>query len=450
MSNSLAVAMVTAALRRILGEALVGVPAGGVENARVTTLRPDMLDEAEQDGRGINIFLYQVTPNAALNCSDLPARREDGTAVARPRQALNLRYLLTFSGDESTLEPQRMLGVAMSTLAGMPVLSGALVREIVGRDQADDPSTWEQYSDLADQIDAVRFTFQSIGLDELSTHWSTFFNAPYRLSVTYQASVVLLDYDLVPQPALPVRDRGTDVAAAQRPTITRIVADSAPADPIVPGTLLRIEGEQLRGAYATLVRVEDVDVLVPDAQVTRSRLTLALPAGVGAGVRGVQVRHPRMAGSPPVELVGMESDIAAIIVRPAVGAPVTATPGTPGSTPGAVEVVVPVAPPVQRGQRVVLLLNKYLPADDPASQPVDAEAAAGAEANASPDASPSAYAFAAPPIDPAGPEQVGTITVVVSGVAAGTYLVRLRVDGAESMLRTGTDGRYAEPTVVIP
>ena len=43
MSNSLAVAMVTAALRRMLGEALVAVPAGGVQNAQVTTLRPDML-----------------------------------------------------------------------------------------------------------------------------------------------------------------------------------------------------------------------------------------------------------------------------------------------------------------------------------------------------------------------------------------------------------------------
>src|SRR5271165_2440395 len=100
MSNSLAVAMASAALRRILGEALVTVPAGGVENARVTTLRPDMLATADGDSRGINVFLYQVATNAALTGNMLPTRRGDGSLLNPPGQALDLHYLLTFSGDE--------------------------------------------------------------------------------------------------------------------------------------------------------------------------------------------------------------------------------------------------------------------------------------------------------------------------------------------------------------
>ena len=266
MSNSLAVAMVTAALRRILGEALVGVPAGGVENARVTTLRPDMLADVDGDARGINVFLFKVSANGAWTGADLPTRRPDGTVLTRPQQALNLHYLLTFSGDEAALEPQRMLGVAVSTLAAQPVLSRELVLRTIERDLADDPTTWEQFSDLADQIDVVRFTLLPLNLEELSKLWSTFIQSPYRLSATYQASVVLLDRDLTPQPALPVLTRGIDAAAFQVPSITRVVADSAPTDPVVPGTTLRIEGQRLRGTFTTRVRLDRVEVPVPPSR----------------------------------------------------------------------------------------------------------------------------------------------------------------------------------------
>ena len=133
MSNSLAVAMVTAALRRILAEALAGVPAGGVENVRVSSLRPDMLTGADADAAGVNVFLYQVAANASWGGQALPTRRPDGSVVARPEQALDLHYLLTFSGDENALEPQRLLGVAVTTLVAQPVLSRERVRDVVAR-----------------------------------------------------------------------------------------------------------------------------------------------------------------------------------------------------------------------------------------------------------------------------------------------------------------------------
>ena len=425
MSNSLAVAMVTAALRRILGEALVGVPAGGVENARVTTLRPDMLANADGDARGINIFLYEVVANGAWTGADLPTRRPDGTVLAKPQQALNLHYLLTFSGDESALEPQRMLGVAVSTIVAQPVLSRELVRDIIERDRTDDPTTWEQFSDLAEQIDVVRFTLLPVSLEDLSKLWSTFVQSPYRLSMTYQAAVVLLDRDLTAQPALPVLTRGVDAAALQIPSITRVVADSAPTDPVVPGTTLRIEGRRLRGTFTTRVRLDGIEVPVPPDQVTGTRLTVLLPAGVTAGIRGVQVLHPRLVGTPPVERAGAESTAAPLVVRPVVAGPVTAAAGAPG----VVEVTVPLNPPVGKRQRVVLTLNEHHPPHDRAGR---------------------AYTFVAPPADPAGPEITGAVTVPVSGVVPGSYLVRVQVDGAESILRVGGDGRYDTPRVAIP
>ena len=65
---------------------------------------------------GVNVFLYQVTPNAAWRNADLPTRRANGDLIQRPQAALDLHYLLTFYGDESLLQPQRVLGSVVRTL----------------------------------------------------------------------------------------------------------------------------------------------------------------------------------------------------------------------------------------------------------------------------------------------------------------------------------------------
>ena len=427
MSNSLSVAMVTSALSRILAEALPRVPNGGVQNARVTTLRPDMLANANGDAHGINVFLYEVVGNSHWSGAALPARRSDGTGVARPLQALDLHYLLTFSGDESSLEPQRMLGVAATILVARPVLSRELLRDLINRAVAEDPNAWEQFSDLADQVDVVRFTLQPLSLEELSKLWSTFFQAPYRLSIAYLASVVLLEEDLTPQAALPVLTRGVDVAALTVPSITRVVADAAPSDPVTVGTTLRIEGERLRGAFRTRVRLGEVDVTVPNDRATGTRLTVIVPAGVVAGVQRVQVLHPRLVGSPPVERGGAESAAEPVVIRPAVTGVVTAVPDGLDT----VAVTVPLVPAVGRRQRVVLILNEHNP---PAPEVRPARS----------------YLVVAPPLDPAGPPTVNQVTTRVTGVTAGDYLVRVQVDGAESVLSTGAAGRFDLPRVTVP
>jgi hypothetical protein len=427
MSNSAAVATVTAALRHVLNEALVGLPGGAIANARVTTLRPDMLANADGDARGINVFLYQTSINGSWNNAALPARRADGTGVARPEQAVDLHYLLTFSGDETALEPQRMLGAAVTALCARPVLSRALIRAIIASAVEADQTTWLQFSDLAEQVDLVRFTPLSLNLEELSRLWSTFIQSPYRLSVTYQACVVLLDGDVTPQPALPVRTRGVDAAALNVPVITRVVADADPTGPIVPGALLRIEGRQLRGTSGTRVRLDDVENPVPADAVTGTRITLTLPAGTRAGVRSLQVLHPRLIGTPPVERSGAESEAAPVLVRPVVTGTVDATRDDTDDT--GVVVTVPVAPALGRNQRVLLMLNEHHPAEGQVGR---------------------AATFVAAPPPPDAPEPITSVVVRAPVLLAGTYLVRVQVDGAQSVLEVGADGRFDTPRVIVP
>jgi hypothetical protein len=200
--------MVTSALSRTLNEALTtGLP-GGVENARVTTQRPQVLAPTDTDARGVNLFLYRVVSNGMRSAAELPARTGDGMLVSRPRQALDLEYLLTFYGEESALEPQRLLGLTVSTLTVQPILGRGVIEGAVQQAVTDDPAAWQQHADLADQLDPVRLSMLPLDLEELTKLWSMFTHTPYRLSVAYQATVVLLDGQATLAPHAPlVRDR---------------------------------------------------------------------------------------------------------------------------------------------------------------------------------------------------------------------------------------------------
>src|SRR5262249_18062969 len=122
MSNHLAVATVTATMQTLLIKA-----AAVVDEAVVTLDRPT--GNNGNTTPAINVFLYQVNPNAAYRNADLPTRRGNGELVQRSQAALTLHYLLSFLGDNRNLEPQRLLGAAVRQLHAHPVLSN---QDIVG------------------------------------------------------------------------------------------------------------------------------------------------------------------------------------------------------------------------------------------------------------------------------------------------------------------------------
>lgn len=408
MSNSLAIATVTATLKRTLQTAVGSDPSGAV----VRTLRP--ASENGAPAPAVNVFLYQVTPNAAWRNEDLPLRRADGSLVRRPQAALDLHYLLTFYGDDNQLVPQRLLGLVARHLHAQPVLTRAEVAAA-----AADASFELAGSDLDRSVELVKLTPSVLSLEELSKLWSVFFQSTYALSVTYQATVVLLESDeQTPSPALPVSARNLYVVPFRHPTIEDVAPLAGPGTPILATSTLAVTGLALRGEV-TRVRVAGAE-LVP-ASATDARLevdlTTAPPDALRAGLVGLQVVHRLELGTPPQPHRGLESNVVAIVLRPRLG---TITPSDPQAT-----VSVDVVPPVRAGQRATLLLT-----------------GAGGEA----------YAFAVEP--PAA--DAATLVVRIGGVLAGDYLVRLQVDGAESVLDVDevvgspTFGQFVGPTVAIP
>ena len=413
MSNYLAIATVTGTLHNQLLSAASVVP-----GANVTTTRPDGAAGAARGPR-INIFLYQVMPNAAYRNADLPTRRGDGQLAHRPQAALTLHYLLSFFGDEANLEPQRLLGAAIRQLHAWPLVTKQEIVQTIANPPYD---TILPTSNLAEQLDLVRFTPMSLSLEELSKVWSVFFQSPYVLSVAFQANAVLIETDDVAQTALPVQTRNLYVMPFRQPFIERVISSTGAADAIFSTSTLQIDGKQLQGDV-TLVLLGGAE-RAPLA-VSQQQISLPVPADLQAGARGLQVVQKILMGSPPPGTPhrGFESNVATFVLRPRITLPIgkTTLPDPQGGTPlPTLQFTVNV--PVGKDQRVALLLNSV------------------------PGPSPAAFSFLAPP----RAADSNSITIATPGVAAGQYFVRSQIDGAESPLDLDPASVNFGPTVTLP
>jgi len=479
MSNSLAVATVTATLAL---EVVQKAAELAVNGATVTTTRPDSTGNGNSAAR-VNIYLYQVSSNAALRNRDLPTRNSGGQLVQRPCVALDLNYLLTFYGDEAQLEPQRMLGNVALAMHTKPMLTRTMIQDTI----VNPLYSFLAESNLADAIELVKFTPLPLSLEELSKIWSVFFQTQYALSTAYQATVVLIESEATPRAALPVLEREIFVVPFRHPTIERIRAESGEHEPIMSDSTIVIEGRQLRGEV-TQLRIGASNLMTLQ-NITDTRIVFPLnsiqPAGtLRAGVQAVQIVQPMMMGRPRIEHVGVESNVAAMVVRPTL---------TKITVPNSTTITIDIAPPLNKTQRLLLLLNDFnnpasaghsfiagprpnyqvtdrtlttlqsegvpQPVLDQLSQIKDQEYKREddfLEAVKNEIGDPETETHKALILKYAGPDAVDdSITFHIAGVGAGEYLLRIQVDGAESVLQVDEDqdsptyGQIIGPKVTI-
>jgi len=448
MSNHLAIATVTATFSQLLQQAATEA----VPGATVTTKRPEQVDQGIPETR-VNIYLYQVSPNLNMRNADLPTRQRNAKLVQQPVVAIDLFYLVSFYGDENQLEPQRLLGKTLSTIHAQPILTPARIRDTIRTATASDTEHYLASSDLADQIDQVRFTPGSLTLEEFSKLWSLLsFHAPHALSLIYQASVVLIEADGRPERALPVRGSRFGAAPFAQPSLDRVQAATGVRDPIVAGSAVMLVGQRLLGGE-TRVRIGDVEVVPVWEQTSDTRIAFSLPNGLRAGIQKVQVCSGvrSAAGSSSQVANGSgtsrqggngqmtpqsylaESNVIPFVLRPTL-ASVTAT--------NATTIAVTLDPAVGRDQRVILWLNELNPPRDRAAR---------------------SYSFQAPTSNGISSSNTGAaaletnaIAFTIRNVVSGDYLIRVHVDGAESPLTIDTDpnsptyDQYVSPRVTIP
>jgi hypothetical protein len=451
MSNFLSVAVVTEAFRQVLMDA---VNAAGIPGASVTAVRPTSGANNGQPGNppsvGVNLFLYQVTPNAAFRNMDAPARRSDGSLLQPTRSAYDLHYLLTFYGSESSYEAQRMLGSVLRALHSAPVLTHKRLESVKNM-----PLSFFAASNMEVETETVKLTLTPLNLEELSKLWSVFFQTTYNLSLAFQASVVIIDGTEVTSPALPVLSRNIYIRPFQQPLIEQVLSQKLPnseillqAQPIIVGDTIVLQGKRLRsdpypaGSLAQAVtRVRLGDLLITPSEVSETQIKFVLgmppfPANaLRAGVQGLQVEQSITMGTPKSEHIGNESNVVAFVLHPVVTVSAKTISKRVAEdlavTICTSTITLKLSPPVGLDQRVVLLLNEL---DPPASR------------------SARAYRFDVP-VTPLKPLDTFTTQLTrVVDVAAGKYLVRVQVDGAESLLDPGPDPDnplFASPKVTI-
>lgn len=417
MSGALAIAAVTATLKDLLNDGLLNHDLSAIGSFSVTAQAPDRITTGNTETNLLNIFLYQVTPNPGWRNADLPSRDARGNRIANPPLALDLHYLVTAYGTQDT-NAEVLLGFAMQLLHETPVITREQLRLVLGPPPPVDgnlvPGRFGALSaeDLADQIELIKVTPTYLSSEELSKLW-TAMQARYRPSMAYMVSVVLIQADGGARVAPPVLQRGAadrgPLAQGSAPPVLQAVRN--PSAPLLPalrlGDDLSLVGSALahEGTLTAIFSNQRLDIenVLPlsagaSANELRSHLpsTAEQPAAMNAwatGVYGVALRVDE-AGRP-----SWTTNSVPIAIAPRItAAPLAAAAGT------AFTLTVSCSPRVRplQASGVRLLLGTI-------------------------------ELLAASINTPADVTQPSSITFAVPAQDAGEYLLRLRVDGIDSL-----------------
>lgn len=416
MSSPLAIAAVTATLKDLLNDGLLNHDLSSVGSFSVTALPPDRVSTGQNEPNQLNLFLYQVTPNLGWRNVGLPSRDGNGVRLSNAPLALDLHYLLTAYGAQD-LNAEVLLGYSMQLLHETPVLSRAQLRTTLGAPPLVDgtilPSPFGTLSalDLADQIELVKISPVFLSTEELSKMW-TAMQARYRPTMAYTASVVLIQTANQGRSAPPVlkrgdTDRGAIATSAPFPTLSGVRPEASELLPAMRlGDNLLVIGTHLDDSGAITAVLENAKAKLsqefgPLTVTAPSQLTLHVPSiaedanamnkwAIGFYKLMLRVSRPN--------LPAWTTNSVAIALAPLITvAPLNATPGDLALT-------VTCTPRLLAEQETQTSLLFGSRAILPASVTT--------------------------PLDPTQPT---TLNFTVPAVQAGEYLVRLRVEGIDSL-----------------
>lgn len=387
MSSSDALATVTATLRHLLAGAAVTV-----------STKPPSVARVGENGEQINIFLYSTQYNPAFSNFPMPGEARSGEN-AYPPLPLVLNYLITaYGANDDDISGQQLMGRAMSILHDHPLLGRTDIEGIA-------PD-----SGLQQQIERVRITPYTLSLDDMSKLWTSLHSAEYRLSTGYQVSAVLIESARANRAPLPVlkrgeKDRGADVTAAPSPSISGLrFPNQKPGAEF--GDRITILGEHLGGDNIVIrfqhpLLVDPIDVL-PELDRSETEMAVKLPAQ--ADDADVGSKWP--AGFYTVSLLIQRPDIP-VWLSNAIAMPLCSIIKSidPITAPaGNVVLTIECLPQVLSDQRALLLFG---------DQTIKADAI----------------------VTPADPSAVTTLTFTVENAAVrvAPYVLRLRIDGVDSI-----------------
>jgi hypothetical protein len=272
------------------------------------------LPDREGQGRRVNIFLYHITECPYLRNQDLPGSAHPGE-YGQPPLALDLHYLITAyteSDDDDQLEAHQILGDAVCALHDHPLLLGNVL----------DPA-------LEGAFERAKVTLAPLTVEDITKVWVSL-SAPYRLSVGYKATVVQLESRLTrSRPGLVKELPGGGprivVAPIRRPRITELFSiqqgDASLRERVPHGRLgdtLVIDGQNLDGDLRLLLDEVDVTSSITLKRPDRLEATLPDDPALQAGPVTVRVAAQVLLGNPPTPHRGISSNLSAFVLVPRV------------------------------------------------------------------------------------------------------------------------------------
>lgn len=309
MSNALAISAVTAALQFYLGNVYSGLSTLFGGNVTVSSQAPDLVQNSLGNGstlqNQVNLFLHQVTPNAAWRNVGLPSVGADGKSqLQNPPLALDLHYLLTAYGS-GDWQAEALLGYALLMLHQTPVLARDDIRNALNKLPASNPlnplSTPLGSSGLADQIEMIKITPTTLGKEEMAWLW-TALKADYRPTFPFQVSLVLLQPQLPSTLALPVLTRNIGTQSGPAPQLLQVQPPTHQAA-AAPGDSVTVTGESLIGASKVVLSNPRLGIqyvpFVP-SNVTDISISFTVPndpTKLPAGIYGLSVQFTNASGT---------------------------------------------------------------------------------------------------------------------------------------------------------
>lgn len=414
MSNALAIAAVTAVLKDLLETGLLREAiVTSIGDLLVTALPPDRISVGTDERTQLNLFLYQVSQNRNADWMTRESRGVRGvdSRSQNPPLAIDLHYLVTAYGGKD-FQAELLLGYAMQVMHEMPVLTrDDIYTALKHISTVNTASVFAQaiastsVTDLADRVGQIKICPEFFNMEETSKLWSAL-QTHYRPSAAYLASMILIESRRSQQPI-------KNNIPFQQPVIQQVSALGI-SQPIIVGSTLVVRGKHLRSDI-TRVRLNQTELLLVPQEIQDSQISLPVPADLKAGVQGVQVVH---LSSTQVEV---ESNIAAFVLRPVIAVVVNQEQNS-----NAGEFTVKFRPKVGKEQRVVLLLQAITSHKVTESKLL-------------------VHSFVAP----LRSSDTDAIIFPFSALQAGTYLVQVQVDGAESLLNLNQLGEYDSPQIAI-
>jgi len=167
-----------------VGETLIDLLIGKMKDLKlddssIMLVSPGEIQASDTTIR-LSLFLYQVSENVHMRNQELQIF--DPATLSYPPITLDLFYMLTSypslgnPDTERTKEEHRILGRAIQVLYENAIIAGTALKGSMSRN-----------------YDELHITMNYLSLDDITKIWNTFGNIPFRPSVCYLVTPVMID-----------------------------------------------------------------------------------------------------------------------------------------------------------------------------------------------------------------------------------------------------------------